>query len=114
AAWAVPLTAGKPARIALACAAGIWVPGQEELMAVYRDRYFTEVLPALATRRTAWSKSRLSRLLFPVTLISQATIGAAEAAAPSDDLLRLAVAEQTTIMRRRLGARQWRRWKRSA
>jgi hypothetical protein len=33
AAWAVPLSSGEPARIALACAAGIWVPGQEELMA---------------------------------------------------------------------------------
>jgi aminopeptidase N len=106
AAWAVPLSFDEPARIALACAAGIWVPGQEELMAGYRDRYFTEVLPALVTRRTAWSKSRLSSLLFPVTLISEATIEAAEAAEPSDNLLRLAVAEQTTIMRRRFAARQ--------
>jgi aminopeptidase N len=105
AAWAVPLSSDEPARIALACAAGIWVPGQEELMADYRDRYFTEVLPALVTRRTASSKSRLSSLLFPVTLISEATIEAAEAAEPSDNLLRLAVAEQTTIMRRRLATR---------
>jgi aminopeptidase N len=36
AAWAVPLSSGEPARIALACAAGIWVPGQEELMATTR------------------------------------------------------------------------------
>ena len=106
AAWAVPLSSGEPARIALACAAGIWVPGQEELMAGYRDRYFTEVLPALVTRKTAWSKSRLSSLLFPVTLISEATIETAQAAEPSDNLLRLAVAEQTTIMRRRLAAWQ--------
>jgi aminopeptidase N len=105
AAWAVPLSCDEPARIAQACAAGIWVPGQEELMAGYRDRYFTEVLPALVTR-TGWSKSRLSRLLFPVTLISEATIEAAEAAQPSDNLLRLAVADQTTIMCRRLAARQ--------
>jgi aminopeptidase N len=105
AAWAVALSSDEPARIAQACAAGIWVPGQEELMAGYRDRYFTEVLPALVTR-TPWSKSRLSRLLFPATLISEATIEAAEAAVPSDNLLRLAVAEQTTIMRRRLAARQ--------
>ena len=106
AAWAVPLSSDEPARIALACAAGIWVPGQEELMAGYRDRYFTEVLPGLVTRRTAWSKSRLSTLLFPVTLISEATIEEAEAAEPSDSLLRLAVADQTTIMRRRLAARR--------
>ncbi len=105
AAWAVALSSGKPARIAQACAAGIWVPGQEELMAGYRGRYFTQVLPALVTR-TPRSKSRLSRLLFPVTLISEATIEAAQAAEPSDNLLRLAVAEQTTIMRRRLAARR--------
>jgi aminopeptidase N len=72
AAWTVALFSGEPARIAQASAADIWVPGQEELMAGYRDRYFTEVLPALITRRP-WSKSRLSRLLFPVTLVSEAT-----------------------------------------
>jgi hypothetical protein len=105
-AWAVPLSADQPTRIALACAADPWVPGQEKLMAGYRDRYFTEVLPALVTRRTASSKSRLSSLLFPATLISESTIEAAEAAGPPDNLLRLAVAEQTTIMRRRLTARQ--------
>jgi aminopeptidase N len=103
AAWAVSLSSDEPARIAQAYAAGIWVPGQEELMAGYRDRYFTEVLPALAPR-TSRAKSRLSRLLFPATLISEATIEAAQAAAPSDNLLRLALAEQTTIMRRRLAA----------
>ncbi len=105
AAWAVALSSGEPTRIAQASAAGIWVPGQEELMAGYRDRYFTEVLPALVTREQ-WSKSRLSRLLFPATLISEATIEAAEAAEPSDNVLRVAVAEQATIMRRRLAARQ--------
>ena len=45
AAWAMALSSGEPPRIAQACAAGTWVPGQEELMADYRDRYFTEVLP---------------------------------------------------------------------
>jgi aminopeptidase N len=107
AAWAVALSSGEPARIAQASAAGIWVPGQEELMAGYRDRYFTEVLPALVTRNQ-WSKSRLSRLLFPVTLISETTIEAAEAAEPSDKVLRVAVAEQATIMRRRLAASEQR------
>jgi len=107
AAWAAALSSGEPARIAQACAAGIWVPGQEELMAGYRDRYFTEVLPALATRPLQ-PKSRLSRLLFPATLISEPTIQAAKAAEPPDNVLRLAVAEQATIMRRRLAARQQR------
>jgi aminopeptidase N len=107
AAWAVALSSGEPARIAQACAAGIWVPGQEELMAGYRDRYFTEVLLVLVTRKLR-PKSRLSRLLFPVTLVSGATIEAANAAEPSDNVLRLAVAEQATIMRRRLAARRQR------
>ena len=105
AAWALALSRGEPARITRACAEGIWVPGQEELMTGYRDRYFTEALPALATRKLR-PKSRLSRLLFPVTLISEATIEASDAAEPADNILRLAVADQTTIMRRRLAARR--------
>jgi aminopeptidase N len=105
AAWALALSPAEPARIAQAAAAGIWVPGQEELMAGYRDRYFTDVLPALATRNP-WSKSQLSRLLFPVTLVAEATIEAAYAAQPADSLLRLAVADQATIMGRRLTARR--------
>ena len=105
AAWATALSSEEPARIAQACAAGLWVPGQEELMAGYRDRYFAEALPALATRKP-WPKARLSRLLFPVTLVSEATIEAANAAEPTDHLLRLAVAEQATIMSRRLAARR--------
>jgi hypothetical protein len=81
------------------------VPGQEELMAGYCDRYFTEALPALAARRQR-PKARLSRLLFPATLVSDAAIEAANAAEPPDNVLRLAVAEQATIMRRRLAAHQ--------
>jgi len=106
AAWALAISPGESARIALACAAGIWVPGQEELMAGYRDRYFAEALPALATRKLPWFKSRLGSLLFPATPVSEATIAAANAAEPPDNLLRLAVAEQATIMRRRLAAHQ--------
>ena len=92
--------------MAQASAAGIWVPGQEELMASYRDRYFAEALPALVTRKLAWSRSRLGSVLFPATLVSEATIEAADAAEPPDNLLRLAVAEQATIMRRRRTARR--------
>lgn len=105
AAWTIALSPGEPARIAQACAAGIWVPGQEELMTGYCDRYFTEALPALATRKQR-PKARLSRLLFPATLVSEAVIEAANAAEPPDNVLRLAVAEQATIMHRRLAAHQ--------
>jgi aminopeptidase N len=104
AAWASALSSSEPARIAFACATGIWVPGQTELMAGYRDRYFTEALPALATRKLR-PRSRLSRLLFPATLVSEGTMAAANAAEPSDQVLRMAVAEQVTIMSRRLAAR---------
>jgi aminopeptidase N len=105
AAWTAALSPGEPARIAQACAAGIWVPGQEELMTGYRDRYFTEALPALAARKQQ-PKARLSRLLFPATLVSEAAIEAANAAQLPDNVLRLAVAEKATIMRRRLAAHQ--------
>lgn len=105
AAWAAALSGSEPTMMAQAHAAGIWMPGQEELMAGYRDRYFSEALPALVTRPLAWSKSRLGSVLFPATLVSEATIEAADAAESPDNLLRLAVAEQTTIMRRRLAAR---------
>jgi hypothetical protein len=81
------------------------VAGQEELMAGYRDRYFIEALPALVGRKP-WPKARLSRSLFPVTLVSEATIEAADTAVLTDNVLRLAVAEQATIMRRRLAARR--------
>jgi aminopeptidase N len=105
AAWTAALSPGEPARIAQACAAGIWVPGQEELMTGYRDRYFTEALPALAARKQQ-PKARLSRLLFPATLVSEAAIEAANAAQLPDNVLRLAVAEKASIMRRRLAAHQ--------
>jgi hypothetical protein len=74
-------------------------------MTGYRGRYFTGALPALATAEHR-AKSRLSRQLFPVTLVSGATIKAADAAKPSDSVLRLAVTEQATIMHRRLAARR--------
>jgi hypothetical protein len=101
----LPLSKGA-ARIALARAAGVRVPGQEELMASYRDRYFTEVLPALARRKRSWAKSRPGGQLFPVTLVSDATIEAAKAAPLPDSVLRAAVADQATIMARRLAGRQ--------
>ncbi len=104
AAWTAALSPAEPFRIAEASASGIWVPGQEELMAGYRDRYFTEALPVLAARRSR-TRSRLGRALFPAPLISEETIEAANAAMPADDVLRLAVADQVTIMRRRLIAR---------
>ncbi len=58
-------------------------------MTGYRDRYFTEALPALAARGQL-PKARRRRLLFPATpLVSEAAIEAANAAtAPPDNVPR--------------------------
>ena len=104
AAWTVALSSGELARIAQACAAGIWVPGQEELMAGYGDRYFTEVLPRSSTKAAVEVTAEPSAV--PGNPRFRGSHRGRDAAEPSDNVLRLAVAEQATIMRRRLAARQ--------
>ena len=98
AAWAVAISPGEPARLALAYAADVWVPGQEELMTDYRDRYFTEALPALAPENCPgqshdWAACSSRSRSFP-----RKPSRAATAAQPPDNVLRLAVAEQATII----------------
>ncbi|MBV9853761.1 MAG: ERAP1-like C-terminal domain-containing protein [Streptosporangiaceae bacterium] len=101
--WAAALSAGTPTRIAEAYASGLWTPGQEELMAGYRDRYFAEALPRLAGRPRR-SAQRLSRLLFPSILVSEETI---EVSADYTDtgVIGTELADQIAIMRRRLAVR---------
>lgn len=101
--WTAALSPGTPARIAEAYATGLWTPGQEELMAGYRDRYFAEALPRLAGRPRR-SAQRLSRLLFPSILVSEETI---EVSADYTDtgVIGTGLADQVAIMRRRLAAR---------
>jgi hypothetical protein len=79
------------------------MPGQEELMASYRDRYFAEALPQLASRSRRVAQ-RLSRLLFPSILVSEETI---EVSASYTDtgVIGTELADQIAIMRRRLAAR---------
>jgi aminopeptidase N len=103
AAWAAALSVETPLRIARGCATGLWVPGQEELMASYRHRYFAQALPQLAGRPRRMAK-RLSRLLFPSILVSEETI---ELSADHTDIsvIGTEVADQVVIMRRRLAAR---------
>jgi aminopeptidase N len=103
AAWATALSPGTPATIAAGYATGLWMPGQEELMASYRDRYFAEALPQLAGRHRRVAQ-RLSRLLFPSILVSEETI---EIGADYTDagVIGTEVADQVAIMRRRLAAR---------
>jgi len=99
-AWTSVITGAVTGRLAEATALGIWVPGQERLMAGYRDRYFADALPALS-QMGSWARERLGRLLFPSTLRDCATIAAAEAALASTTLppdLRNAVADQAAII----------------
>ncbi len=112
-----------------AVASALWVPGQEGLLAAYRDRYFAEALPLLDGRDIR-SMRRLARALYPVTLAEPATLAATAAAAAAevgtdpvgtvqpgagrDGLspgLRLVLREQEAIMTAALAARsQPRRW----
>ncbi len=78
AAWAAALDASQPPRLALAHAQGFWVPGQEDLLDGFRDRYFTEALPALR-RRDGRTMQRLAKALYPVTLVDKATLAATDA-----------------------------------
>jgi hypothetical protein len=99
----------------------MWVPGQEGLLAGYRNRYFAEALPELDQREIRQMR-QLARALYPVTLTEPATLAATAAAARAgagvgaerDPLslgLRLVLREQETIMVAALAARsQPRRW----
>jgi aminopeptidase N len=120
AAWELALGGGDR-RLTEAVASAMWVPGQEALLAGYRDRYFTEALPEL-DRRDIRQLQRLARALYPVTLAEPATLAAtaaaahagAEVGAEPDVLspgLRLVLQEQEAIMVAALAARsQPRRW----
>jgi aminopeptidase N len=107
AAWMAALADGQPRRMALAHARGIWAPGQEHILAPYRDRYFTEALPAVSGREISVA-GRLARLLYPATLADSATIAATDAALGRgglSDPLRMALLEQQAILRQILAAR---------
>ena len=88
AAWTGALDERAPQWLARAHAEGLWVPGQDSVLAVYRDRYFAEALPALSARDARGERlaRRLADLLFPVTLDPEATIEAVRAALGRDDL----------------------------
>ena len=93
--------------MALAHAQGIWVPGQEGILAARRDRYFTEALPAVGDRdsRTA---QRLARLLYPAILADPATIAATDAALRNGGLsaaVRMVVLEQRAVLQQVIEAR---------
>jgi aminopeptidase N len=107
-AWAAVLTGTVTSRLAEATAKGLWVAGQEQLMASYRNRYFSEALPVLAGM-SSWAQERLGQLMFPSTLRDTDTVTAARTALasrtwPAD--LRNAVAQQTAILAEVITSRQ--------
>ena len=107
AAWAAALASGQSRRMARAHARGIWAPGQEDLMAPYRERYFADALPALHAL-PASTAGLLARMLYPATLADAATIAATDAALGRDGLgepLRVALLEQRAIMQQILAVR---------
>ena len=107
AAWAAALAPGQSPRLARAHADGIWVPGQEDLLTPFRERYFTEALPAIRQHdnRTA---QRLARALYPITLAESATLDATDAALahtdPADPVYPILL-EQRALLRRMIAAR---------
>jgi aminopeptidase N len=107
-AWNLALATDQSLRMAQAHARGLWVPGQEDIMAGYRDRYFAQALPALASREPHVTRS-LARLLYPATLISADTVAATEAGLKASEFsrsLQVIVLEQEAILRSALTARQ--------
>jgi aminopeptidase N len=107
AAWRAALAAETDWQMAAAYARGVWVPGQEALMAGYRDRYFTEALPALEGRDLRVMR-RLADLLYPATLADPDTVAATRTALDHGSLghaLRVVVSDQEAIMRSVLAAR---------
>jgi aminopeptidase N len=108
AAWDLALAGDQSLRTAEAHARGVWVPGQEDIMAGYRDRYFAQALPALAGREPRAVRS-LARLLYPATLVSAGTLAATDAALRAGTLSRSIQAillEEDAVMRSVLAARQ--------
>ena len=107
AAWAAALAPGQSPRRALAHAQGIWVPGQERLLGEFRERYFAEAIAA-AGQHDARTAQRLARALYPATLADHATLAATDAALarmdPADPV-RAILAEQRTVLQRKITAR---------
>jgi aminopeptidase N len=107
AAWAAALAPSQSPRLALAYAQGFWVPGQEDLVDGYRERYFTEALPALR-RHDSRSIQRIARALYPATLADKATLAATDAAlAATDrtDVMAGVLLEQHALLCRAITAR---------
>ncbi|HEY2574986.1 MAG TPA: aminopeptidase N [Streptosporangiaceae bacterium] len=75
AAWVAALDADQTLHLARAHATGIWVPGQDAILAPYQDRYFSEALPALSHNQT-YTGLQLAGLLYPATPADPVTLDA--------------------------------------
>jgi aminopeptidase N len=107
AAWTAAIADGQVPHLALAHARGIWVPGQEDILAPYRDRYFREALPAAGKHQPRWD-ARLAAALYPATLADAATIAATSAALDRGGLsgpLRAVLLEQRAVLEQVIAAR---------
>ncbi|HEY2507172.1 MAG TPA: aminopeptidase N [Streptosporangiaceae bacterium] len=107
-AWGAALRAGQSLRLARAHAEGIWVPGQESLLEPFRDRYFTEALPALSHGRDARTAQRLARALYPSILADDATLAATDRQIEHSDLsepIRAVLIEQRAVLHGVIAAR---------
>ncbi len=97
AAWQAALQGRQPPRAAQSHARGVWVPGQEDLLAPFGMRFFAEALPVLAGQEPR-SGQRLARLLYPGILADEATIAATtasiEAGGLPDSLLKVLVEQR--------------------
>jgi aminopeptidase N len=115
AAWASALADEQPPRLALAYAEGFWVPGQEDLVEGFRDRYFSEALPALRRpgRLGGSTIQRLARALYPATLADKATLAATDAELDrldKGDVIAGILVEQRALLCRAMTARSGGAW----
>jgi len=111
-AWAAALSPGQSPRLAQAHADGVWVPGQEQIVSGYLDRYFTEALHALR-HHDSRSAQRLAATLYPSTLTDAETIHLTDSALERDELpaaIRIALIEQKALLQQVLAVRMvaWR------
>jgi aminopeptidase N len=90
-----------------ALASGLWVAGQEKLVAPYAKRWFDE-MPATAAFRGGWALTRIAAACFPALHVEAATLEQAEQVARRGDLpsgLRRVASDGADDLRRALAVR---------